>query len=229
MADQIFKKRKGKRIKRKEAIKEIAPFRYLIVCEGKKTEPNYFKGIKKLINSKYGDKIVVEDIKVDRIEIDGTGRNTQDLVKYALKKRKNAEIPYGHVWCVFDKDSFTEEQFNNAISQCNDNDIEVAWSNEAIELWFLLHFEYLNTGINRTQYIIKLNQYFKANCINNGKYEKNLENIYEILVEYGDIEVAVKNAKNLHKKYNELDSPSKRNPSTHVFALVEDLFEYLNN
>jgi hypothetical protein len=39
MADQIFKKRKGQKIKRKAAEKEIAPFRYLIVCEGEKTEP----------------------------------------------------------------------------------------------------------------------------------------------------------------------------------------------
>jgi RloB-like protein len=96
----------------------------------------------------------------ERIEIDGTGRNTEDLVRYAINKRKSAEIPYGHVWCVFDKDSFTDKQFNNAIQKSESNDLKAAWSNEAIELWFILHFEYLNAGISREQYITKLDEYF---------------------------------------------------------------------
>lgn len=132
MADQIFKKRKGQRIKRKAAEKEIAPFRYLIVCEGEKTEPLYFKGIKDKINEKFGDKIRVKDISADRIVIDGTGRNTESLVNYALEKKRTAKIPYGHVWCVFDKDSFTDEQFNSAIQICETNSLGAAWTNEAL-------------------------------------------------------------------------------------------------
>jgi len=88
MADQLFKKRQGKRKLRKEAIREVSPFRYLIVCEGSKTEPFYFDGIKKLINEKYGDKIRVSKVNAERIEIDGTGRNTEDLVKYTIKKEE---------------------------------------------------------------------------------------------------------------------------------------------
>ena len=102
MADQIFKKRKGQKIKRKIAEKEIAPFRYLIVCEGEKTEPLYSKDIRDKINEKFGDKIKVKNLSANRIEIDGTGRNTESLVNYALEKKRTARIPYGHVWCVFD-------------------------------------------------------------------------------------------------------------------------------
>lgn len=58
LADQLFKKRQGKKQHRKEFIRDIAPFRYLIVCEGEKTEPFYFEGIKKLINEKYGYKLL---------------------------------------------------------------------------------------------------------------------------------------------------------------------------
>lgn len=93
MVDQLFKKRKGQKRKRKEAIKEIEPYRYLIVCEGEKTEPNYFNGIRDEINSRYGNKIVVKNIKAERIEIYGTGRNTEDLVRYTIDKRKNSKIP----------------------------------------------------------------------------------------------------------------------------------------
>lgn len=57
MADQIFKKRQGHRKLRKIAEREIAPFRYLIVCEGEKTEPLYFEGLRNIINSKYAKKL----------------------------------------------------------------------------------------------------------------------------------------------------------------------------
>lgn len=32
--------------------KRLAPANYLIVCEGKQTEPNYFNGLRKKINEK---------------------------------------------------------------------------------------------------------------------------------------------------------------------------------
>jgi hypothetical protein len=227
MADQLFNKRKGIKKKRVAANREIQPFRYLIVCEGEKTEPLYFEGIRKRINDKYGDKIRVKDIKAERIDIDGTGRNTEDLVKYALKKKQEALIPYGHVWCVFDKDSFSDQQFNSAIKICESNELSVAWSNEAIELWFILHFEFLNTGIDRQQYIDKLDNYFANYTINGGKYEKNLPDIFNILIENGDMIKAIKYSKKLDERYCKEDSPANRKPATKVYELIEELLEYL--
>ncbi|MEN8905997.1 MAG: RloB family protein [Clostridiales bacterium] len=226
LSDQLFKKRQGKKIKRAEFIKNIAPYRYLIVCEGEKTEPYYFEGIKKIINEKYGNKIVVKNIKTERIEIYGTGRNTENLVQYTIDKRRRAEIPYGNVWCVFDKDSFSDHQFNNAIVMAESNNIKVAWSNEAIELWFILHFEYLNSGISREKYIKKLNSCFSNYNINNGKYEKNIVNIYDVLTKYGDIKLAIKYAKMLKKEHSNI-TPSLRNPSTELYKLIEELMDYL--
>ena len=57
----------------------MAPANYLIICEGKQTEPNYFNGLKQEINRKYGKKV---EILISNIDIKGTGRNTTDLVKY---------------------------------------------------------------------------------------------------------------------------------------------------
>ena len=47
---------KNNNISRKDRLKSKrqAPANYLIVCEGKKTEPNYFNGLKRKINEKYG-------------------------------------------------------------------------------------------------------------------------------------------------------------------------------
>ncbi|WP_166667409.1 hypothetical protein [Hypnocyclicus thermotrophus] len=47
-------------------------------------------------------------------------------------------------------------------------------------------FFILNARITRETYIYKLNEYFKSFNINNGKYNKNQKNIYEILMIYGD-------------------------------------------
>jgi hypothetical protein len=52
---------------------------YLIVCEGAKTEPQYFEAL-------------VSDLpqpvaEVCRFDIDGAGRSTLSLVEYALEKR----------------------------------------------------------------------------------------------------------------------------------------------
>lgn len=227
-SDDFFKKRKGNRKKRKIESKDLAPYRYLLVCEGTKTEPNYFIGIKKLIDKRYEGKVKVNNYNIDIL---GTGRNTEDLVRFTKAQIETAksfgELPYGHVWVIFDKDDFTDEQFNNAIIQAGDNDYKVAWSNEAIELWFLLHFEYLQSAVSRQQYIEKINQYFEV--FNLGKYEKNLENIFEILQMHGDLNKAISNAKRLRKLHADIGNktPSNNNPCTTVDLLVEELLNIL--
>ena len=95
--------------------KRRAPANYLIVCEGKKTEPNYFNGLKKKINEKFGNKV---DVLIPNIEVKGTGRNTTDLVKYTQKYVNYSSKVYGQVWVVFDKDDYNDEQFNKAIENC---------------------------------------------------------------------------------------------------------------
>lgn len=101
-------------VSRKDRLKSKrrAPANYLIVCEGKKTEPNYFNGLKKKINNKYGNKV---DVLIPNIEVKGTGRNTTDLVKYTQKYVNYSSKVYGQVWVVFDKDErFILEVYNKS-------------------------------------------------------------------------------------------------------------------
>jgi hypothetical protein len=106
----------SKRYARKLNIREKKE-KILIVCEGEKTEPNYFRAFRKLV-------------EVFEIEIDGRGYNTMSLVEYAISLKENAErnnLPYNQVWCVFDKDSFSDDIFNKAIyntSVCYNNLID---------------------------------------------------------------------------------------------------------
>lgn len=229
-SDDIFKKFKREKHERKENTRKLAPYRYLIVCEGEKTEPNYFESIKKRIDNKYKDRIRV-DRKID-LDIKGTGRNTNSLVEYVETIKSKAVIPYGHIWVIFDKDDFSDGQFNSAIEQAESNGYRVGWSNEAIELWFLLHFEYLNTGVSREQYCQKLSELFKKYNIGNGKYTKNMPDIFEILVKYGSIEQAIHRSESLLKNHQECGncySRAKMKPATTIYEIINELKEYLDN
>ena len=110
------------------------PKHYLIiVCEGTKTEPNYFDPYRELLRN-------IANIK---IEIRGTGHNTLSLVELAIKTKK--ETNCDSLWCVFDKDSFGSN-FDNAISKAKKHNLEVAHSNESFEIWYILHFNYHHSG-----------------------------------------------------------------------------------
>ncbi len=128
---------------------------------------------------------------------------------------------------VYDLDDFPCDNFDNtaySVEAMNENITlpkwHVAWSNQCIEIWFLLHFNYYNSDIHRTEYFEKLSKIFKDYKLD--KYEKNNEDIFEILIQYGNLEEAIKNAKRLYKE-NEGNPPSKIAPATKVYELVERL------
>lgn len=64
------------------------------------------------------------------IVCEGTGLNTESIVKYTERMVNYSSKVYGQVWVLFDKDVY-DDQFNRAIENCNYN---VAWSNPNIEL-----------------------------------------------------------------------------------------------
>ena len=227
------RKKQQKKVKKPLAVgriliemkKPLAVGRILIVCEGEKTEPNYFKWwqdqlkkIREVAKSK-----AVGDIDV-KIEVKGEGRNTMSLVEKAIEIRDRESIDYTQAWCVFDYDSF-RENYNPAIEKARANDFKVAYSNEAFELWYWLHFDYINTGVSRRQYKEKLTKRLGE------QYEKNDPAMYEKLLNHpeADQQQAIKNARNLNLLYKDKDSKkyADHNPSTTVFELVESLNEHV--
>lgn len=211
--------RKGKQQSKRDNSRTPAPHRYLIVCEGEKTEPNYFEGIKRIIDKKYSNRF--------EIEIIGTGVNTLQVVKKAMLRRSSSPNPISRVWAVFDRDDFPESNFNDAIQKCKAENINAAWSNESIELWFLLHFQYLDTGISRQDYIVKLNEIFKRYEINKGRYIKNLPEVYSILTTYGDQKSAIRYAEKLRNLFCNDESFANHNPSTMLHLFIQEIEEYL--
>lgn len=174
----------------------------LIVCEGARTEPSYF-----------------ESFRLPRVvEIQGVGKNTLSVVKDAV--RFSEVQNYDEVWCVFDRDSFSAPNISAAFQLAKKNKIKIAFSNESFELWYLLHYCYLDTAITRAQYCVKLSEYMQCN------YAKNDPKMYDLLIgAQGD---AIKRAKRL-EQLNPL-IPGKEHksiPTTSVYKLVERLNKLL--
>lgn len=207
----------SKRIDRK---KLINPEYHLIVTEGTKTEPNYFNGIKDRINRNYRERIHLETV--------GTGDNTIGLLNKAKQMANNDPNGYSHVWIVYDTDDFPADNINKVVKQCEDLSTDectyhAIWSNQCIELWFLLHFCYMKSDLHRNEYYDKLTGYFKDKKIA-VTYTKNMENIFEEL--YPFLDNAIKNAHKLDD-CNKGKTPSNSKPGTKVFELVERLKAYL--
>ena len=110
--------------------RELQP-RFLFVCEGKQTEPNYFRSFR--VNAV--------------IHIVGEQHNPQAALDTAERLRQHEE--YTQVWLVFDRDEWRAEEFNQVIAQAERKNIQVAYSNQAFELWYLLHFGYRDTSALR--------------------------------------------------------------------------------
>lgn len=99
-----------------------------------------------------------------------------------------------------------------------------AWSNECIEFWFLLHFSYYTSNNHRTEYIEFLNNKFIELGI--GKYAKNMENIFDILMNNGSPKLAIRYAKRIINEHQGV-TPAMIAPGTKVYELVEELAKYL--
>ena len=77
---------------------------------------------------------------------------------------------------------------------------------------------------HRSEYKKFLNEKFQELGI--GKYEKNMANIFELLMEYGSPKLAIRYAKRIIKE-GQGKTPTEIAPGTKVYELVEELAKYL--
>lgn len=104
----------------------------LVVCEGEKTEPNYFKAIR-------------TDYRLSSANIEVTpaqGTDPMTIVTFAEVRLKD----YEQVFCVFDRDGHSA--FARAVERIRTSEAGRAgrWhaitSTPCFEVWVLLHFKY---------------------------------------------------------------------------------------
>ena len=119
--------------KRRPPVMQIRD-RVLIMCGGE-TEEIYFNYYK----NKHKNDLKNISVKV----VAHKKNNPLAVVQAALALKLN----YDEVWAVFDKDDFID--FDKAIVFALNSGINCAFSNEAIEYWFFLHFENKTGAMSR--------------------------------------------------------------------------------
>ncbi len=214
--DNLYHKRKvrqARELERKKASR--APYdRIFIVCEGEKTEPNYFKGLRNELRLNKAN-VVIDDKK--------KGLDPKRLLDHTLEELKK-DPEFNHIFCVFDKDKHaTYNSTLERISKLHPRGggvIHAITSVPCFEIWLLLHFVYTTKsygtpfqGSSADLVIADLKKYLPD-------YEKGARDIFIHVL--SRIEDAIKNAKQL-TKFNETSGTD--DPSTKVHLLVEYLQE----
>lgn len=186
--------------------------RILIVCEGEKTEPNYFRSFGRINRGGVVYDIECEGGKISTIQVVAKAIELRDK---AIKENK----PYDSVWAVFDKDSFSAKNFNAAIQKAENNNVHCAWSNEAFELWYIFHFANRITSMSRKEYQKAITDFiskYKKGYV----YQKNDPNMHSYLNQYGNESQAMKFAEIQANSFNHTRF-AEHEPSTWVYRLVK--------
>ena len=177
----------------------------LIVCEGAKTEPIYFKDLK-------------QRLKIHSLQVDVYGKecgtDPLSVVEYAKdmkKKPRKDGLLYDRVWCVVDEDNHTT--LKHAQDMARANKIGVCLSVPSFEFWYLLHFIYTTKPFEDSDAVIhELEKYLK-----NHTYLKNSPPMDELMPV---LETAIRNAEKVRKNKHRT---GQDNPGTDVDLLVSEL------
>ena len=195
-------------LSRRQGVREIKQS-FLIVCEGENTEPDYFKAFR---------------MTAATVKAVGQAMNTMTLVSKAIsireadQKRKKF---YDQCWVVFDKDDFPAKDFNQAIQYAEKNGFRVAYSNQAFEYWFLLHYNLYTGAIHRSQYKDMLT---KLTGMPYSKSEGYGAVMYNLL--WSRQQQAINNAETVLAEIS-YGNPAEEESSTTVQRLVIELNKYL--
>jgi len=125
---------------RREITSKREPFEVvLIVCEGLKTEPEYFSSICRDLRLSSANVVVLEK---------ESGSSPTTVVDYALRRFKNSKS-FDRVFCVFDRDAHADYQ--TAVDRCGSLrqtnvhscicPFVAITSTPSFEYWIYLHFK----------------------------------------------------------------------------------------
>ena len=180
----------------------------LIVCGGE-TEEVYFNHYK----DKHKRNLQNISIKI----IPHKKSNPMAVVQAALTRKAE----YDEIWAVFDKDDFKD--FDDAIIFALNNGINYAFSNEAIEYWFFLHFANRTGAMSRALLNDELERKLGF------KYDKDAETIRRVCGKISSkLSKAEVWAKEGHERHiiNSGNKPSEWCSCTNIYALTKRLREW---
>lgn len=176
----------------------------LIYCEGE-TERIYFEQMKLLKRSK------MVSVKIKNVK-----RSAIKLAQHAF--RDSSYQPFDEVWIVFDKDDLTEKQLDEVNVFCEEKDIKIAYTNEAFELWLLLHFEAVEVSEPYPRAVLNYKMEKHLGVTRYFRHKGDVELISPIALRH---EVAIKNCKEMMALRN---TDSRENPYCNVHEMIQYIF-----
>jgi hypothetical protein len=218
-SDNLFEKRKAKTALdlQRQAARRAVYQRILIVCEGEKTEPNYFKEAREFYC-----------LNTVNVEVRGDcGSDPMSIVQFAkqrFKEEKNLGNSFDRIYCVFDKDGHAKyTDALQAIADAVPKNIYFAINSvPCFEYWLLLHFTY-----STRPYLSKPRKSSGDQVLDDLKkempnYKKGQRTIFSDL--HVDPKANLEEAKNRAKRsLIESQKNGTDNPSTRVHELIQML------
>lgn len=182
--------------------------RLLLVCEGRVTEPEYFRGFERWVRNSTVEVVIPDDHGVPLTLVEHAHRCNREASQRAARER-DSYLSYDEVWCVFDVDE--HPRLNEAVQLAQARGIQVAISNPCFELWLLLHFRDSPGARHRHDLQGMLAGFLP-------KYDKHLD--FPRLE--GGVPDATRRALRLEQDAAEEGEPG-RNPTTGVWRLTDSI------
>lgn len=136
--------------------------KFIIITNGKESEKNYFTKLRGFRRSVYD------------IEVEFDNAAPLSLVQRAVREKNSSNT----VWIVFDKDEFPKDAVYRAMQIAKQENIGVAFSNIAFEVWLISHFREFSLEKNADELLDILDMLLKNHGYKKG-YEKNDEEVFE--------------------------------------------------
>lgn len=186
---------------------------YAIITDGQETEKQYLNGLRASIPEEIRPVLeVYSSVKAPKFLEKCRIIRNEDLFPDSGKKK---------IWILFDRDCVSG--FDDIVRHATKEGYGVAWSNPCIEEWFWAHFDNFKSHTSSTETIDLFKELFGNKT---GKaYRKNLPEIYELLIRYGDETKAIQRAEQRLAECGgaDISNCSDMHSATTVHLLVKEL------
>ncbi|MEM6300084.1 MAG: RloB family protein [Bacteroidota bacterium] len=192
----------------KRSYQKKKPFRdatlFVVVCEGERTEPNYFKFFDRL----------TKRVKVEPVPSEDGKSAPKHLIENARKAAAKIEAGGDYeLWIILDMDAWGEAQIREVLKRVRDQGSwQVAISNPCFEVWLFNHFMYDQTPEEHNN---KCQVWKKA-------LGDLLPSGFDFQLHPSHLHLAIKQSKDTYEEEGFLPKLS----STQVFRLGERLYEF---
>lgn len=186
----------------------------LIVCEGEKTEPEYLKGLRKVLDLNPANvRIVTAD-----------GNDPVSIVREGIATYRSNPGEFDRVFCVFDRDGHANyQQALNMVANSplgRNGVLKAITSVPCFEIWILLHYAYSSAPVTPSGGRSACDNVVAAIHRHLPEYEKAFGDVFEKIAPMLDVAITHADRLAVHNRDAGSDNPATR---------VQELVKYLQS